>query len=108
MVADQVLIRLDDTRARASLAILDTHLDLLRSLTDLASPVLGTLRKSGELDSMAASIILRTWLERIARKTAFAAEALSGRGHRVRVATLPEGRDLNDLLQAVDAVERAA
>ena len=85
-------------------------LAVLRALSDVTPwAVLGASNAAHAVLPEGADVILAFDGDDAGRRaSAVAAEALSGRGHRVRVATLPEGRDLNDLLQAVDAVGRAA
>ncbi len=85
-------------------------LAVLRALPDVTPwPVLGASNAAHVVVPEGAEVILALDGDNAGRQaSAVAAEALSGRGHRMRIATLPEGRDLNDLLQAVDAVGRAA
>ena len=82
----------------------------LRALPDVTPwPVLGASNAAHVVVPEGAEVILALDGDNAGRQaSAVAAETLSGQGHRVRIATLPEGRDLNDLLQAVDAVRRAA
>ena len=85
-------------------------LAVLRALPDVTPwAVLGIANAANTVLPEGADAILAFDGDDAGRQeSAVAAEALSGRGHPVRVATLPAGRDLNDLLQAVDAVGRAA